>query len=66
MIESCEMYSKVEISNIVFRGVEVKKSEIRLKSENLHPCTKECYNLDASVTYGNSSCDQNYCKRGKI
>ena len=28
----------VEISNIVFRGVEVKKSEIRLKSENLHPC----------------------------
>ena len=31
------MYSKVEISNIVFRGVEVKKSEIRLKSENLHP-----------------------------
>ena len=34
------MYSKVEISNIVFRGVEVKKSEIRLKSENLHPCVK--------------------------
>ena len=33
------MYSKVEISNIVVRGVEVKKSEIRLKSENLHPCT---------------------------
>ena len=32
------MYSKVEISNIVVRGVEVKKSEIRLKSENLHPC----------------------------
>ena len=31
------MYSKVEISNIVVRGVEVKKSEIRLKSENLHP-----------------------------
>ena len=31
------MYSKVEISNIVFRGVEVKKSEIRLKSENLYP-----------------------------
>ena len=28
------MYSKVEISNIVVRGVEVKKSEIRLKSEN--------------------------------
>ena len=33
------MYSKVELSNIVVRGVEVKKSEIRLKSENLHPCT---------------------------
>ena len=33
------MYSKVEISNIVFRGVEVKKSKIRLKSENLHPWT---------------------------
>ena len=32
------MYSKVEISNIVVRGVKVKKSEIRLKSENLHPC----------------------------
>ena len=32
------MYSKVEISYIVVRGVEVKKSEIRLKSENLHPC----------------------------
>ena len=30
--------SKFEISNIVFRGVEVKNSEIRLKSENLHPC----------------------------
>ena len=34
------MYSKIEISNIVFRGVEVKKCEIRLKSENLHPCSK--------------------------
>ena len=33
------MYSNVEILNLVFRGVEVKKSEIRLKSENLHPCT---------------------------
>ena len=32
------MYSNVEILNIVFRGVGVKKSEIRLKSENLHPC----------------------------
>ena len=31
------MYSKIEISIIVVRGVEVKKSEIRLKSENLHP-----------------------------
>ena len=40
MIKSCLMYSKVEISNIVVRGVKVKKSEIRLKSENLHPCIK--------------------------
>ena len=32
------MYSNVEIIDIVFRGVKVKISEIRLKSENLHPC----------------------------
>ena len=31
------MYSKVEISNIVVRGVEVKKSEIRLKSVTYIP-----------------------------
>ena len=37
------MYSKVEISNIVVRGVEVIKSEIRLKSENLHPCYDSCH-----------------------
>ena len=32
------MYSKGEILKILFEGVDVKKSEIRLKSENLHPC----------------------------
>ena len=26
------------LKEIVFRYVEVKKSEIRLKPENLHPC----------------------------
>ena len=44
------MYSKVEVSNIVFRGVEVKKSEIRLKSENLHPCTR-VHSLVATTSY---------------
>ena len=39
------MYSKVDISNIVFRGVEVKKSEIRLKSEN-------CPNNDGNLIKG--------------
>ena len=31
------MCSKDEFSKILFKGIEVKKSEIRLKSENLHP-----------------------------
>ena len=48
------MYPKVEISNIVVRGVEVKKSEIRLKPENLHPwlifsCAQVTENID--LTY---------------
>ena len=34
----CKMYSKDRSFKIVFRGVNVKKSEIRLKSQNLHPC----------------------------
>ena len=38
MIKPCQTSSEVEISNIVFRGVEVKKSEIRIKSENFHHC----------------------------
>ena len=36
MIKSCEMCSKDELSKIIFKGVKMKKSEIRLKSENLH------------------------------
>ena len=31
------MYSTGEILKILFEGVDVKKSEIRLKSENLYP-----------------------------
>ena len=49
------MYSKVEISNIVFRGVEVKKYEIRLKSENLQPCFNYsihiCCKIDLIFSY---------------
>ena len=33
------MYSTGQILKILFRGGDVKKSEIILKSENLHPCT---------------------------
>ena len=36
MIKSRETCSNDELTKIFFRGVEVKKSEIRLKSENLH------------------------------
>ena len=41
MITSVEQCSKIkdEISKINFRGVEMKKSEISLKSESLHPCS---------------------------
>ena len=34
MIKSSETCSEDELA----RGLEVEKSEIRLKSENLHPC----------------------------
>ena len=36
MIKSRETYSKDDLAKILFKGVEVKKSEIWLKSENLH------------------------------
>ena len=34
----CKICFIDDIAKIFFRGDEVKKSEIRLKSENLHPC----------------------------
>ena len=40
IIRLYKMCSKDGISNIIFRGGEGKKSDIRLKSENLHPCIK--------------------------
>ena len=38
--ESTETQSKDEFSKIIFRSVIVKRSEIRLKPESLHPCEK--------------------------
>ena len=35
------MHTKGEISKIIFTCVEMKKSEIRLKFENLHPCNNQ-------------------------
>ena len=32
------MYPKSEILKVIFRSVDVNKSEIKLKSENLNPC----------------------------
>ena len=37
MTKSCEMCSEDELSKILFKSIKVKKSEIRIKSENLHP-----------------------------
>ena len=45
----CQTYPKVEFSNIVFRGVEVKKSKIRLKSEILHPCIPKFVKIDFEI-----------------
>ena len=39
MLKSCETCSKDEISKMISTGVEENKSEIRLKSENLQPCS---------------------------
>ena len=41
MIKSSETCAKDEISKIIVRYAEAKKSEIRLKSENLHHCLKK-------------------------
>ena len=39
----------IKKSGIIFRDVEVKKSEIRLKSENLHPCMSATVSAFVSV-----------------
>ena len=39
MIKSNEHALEDDLSKNTFRGVRVKKSEIRLKTENLHPCS---------------------------
>ena len=38
MIKSCVTRSNDDISQTFSRGVEVKMSEFRLKSDNVHPC----------------------------
>ena len=39
-MESSKMYYKDDILNIIFRGFDLENSEIRLKSEKLHPWWK--------------------------
>ena len=41
-IKPCETYSKDAISKTIFRGAEMKKSEIRLNSENVYPYVLSC------------------------
>ena len=47
VINSCKVCSKYDILKIIFRDIKVKKSEIRLKSDKLHPCPQ--HDVDAFV-----------------